>query len=85
MDTHKSQCGTIFHHHSELEGEVIALLPKQSVIPSDDSGSEFVEVHIPGADILEFVAYSYVLGKLRENINRMSINDLLLNGIMQHE
>lgn len=53
-----------FHYNGDFSGDV--------VINSDNK-----ELEIPAKAILEFIAYSYVLGKKIENLEEMDYEELL--------
>ena len=48
MNTYQGKKGTIFHHNSDFSGNVIII-------------HEGKQIEIPGTDILELVAYEYVM------------------------
>lgn len=59
--------GTAFSYNRDFSGMVVI---------SKDSNL-YREISIPGKDILEFVAYCYALQKKIENIENMSVEELL--------
>lgn len=74
MHTHHSTNGTTFNYNSDLSGEVIVTVDYHQII---GSGGPKMHVHIPAEDLLEFVAYSYVLSKRVEELEGMDYRQLL--------
>lgn len=69
MYTFKGDKGAVFIYNSDLSGEVIV---------QDIDGNE---VKIDGGDILDFVAYCFVLGGKIEKLEQADSRELLLGGI----
>jgi len=65
MHTYRGNKGTIFNFNSDFSGEIII---------KDKSGNE---ITISGNDIIEFVAYCYVLPKKIEKLEQSSSEELL--------
>jgi hypothetical protein len=65
MHTCTGSQGTKFHYNSDFSGDVIVV---------DKDGHEF---YIPGKDILEFVAYGYVLKEKMHQIETMGWREML--------
>ena len=68
MHTYKSSNGFIFHFNSDFSGDV--------VIRNQKLDSE--NVLIPGKDLLEFIAYNYILPKKIEKLEDMDYKKLLI-------
>ena len=67
MHSHISKNGTTFHHNSDFSGKIIVITPE----PNRQ------EIEINGEDILEFVAYEYIMNKRISEIEQMSWDKLL--------
>jgi len=67
MHSHTSKNGTIFHHNSDFSGHIIVVTPE----PNRQ------EIEINGEDILEFIAYNYIMSKRISKIEDMHWRDLL--------
>ena len=65
MHSYTGSQGTKFHYNPDFSGDVVVV---------DKDGHEFC---IPGKDILEFVAYGYVLGEKISQIETMDWQELL--------
>tara|TARA_Y100000310_G_scaffold335941_1_gene419221 strand:- start:967 stop:1191 length:225 start_codon:yes stop_codon:yes gene_type:complete len=61
--------GTIFHYDSDLDGDVIIVVPQNS----EDMDS----LTVPAGDILEFVAFCYVQPKRINALEQADYHQLL--------
>jgi len=66
MHNYKGSNGTNFNFNSDFSGEVIIITKE---------GKQF---EIPGKDILEFVAYSYIMPNKISKIEDMEYKELLI-------
>lgn len=64
MHSYQGKQGTIFHHNSDFSGNVIIT-------------HEGKEIEIPGSDILELVAYEYILPQKISAVEQAGWQELL--------
>ena len=65
MTHYKGTNGTHFHHNTDFSGNILII---------DKNGKEF---EIPGHDILELIAYNYIMNNRISNIEDMDYLELL--------